>query len=135
MAGSRADKLSRLVRVQRQIERMAEIQLSDALRELAALNETQDALVDAVGSFDPVHAAMSHQYALRFQRLSARSQQLAGTKSILERRVLTEKTKADRLVGQAEQAAGSEERMAADEALLDLLETSVGGRKRGTRPA
>ncbi|WP_394690754.1 hypothetical protein [Hoeflea sp.] len=128
MAGSRAEKLARLVRVQRQIERMAETQLSNTLRDQAVLDASQDALVEAVGSFDPVHAAMSHNYAQRFQRISAKSQQLEGIKSVQERRVLTEKTKADRLTDQAEAAAGNEERAAADEALLDLLESSL---KRG----
>ena len=135
MPASRAGKLARLVRVQRQIERMAENELSHTLREQAATQATQDALVEAVGSFDPVHAAMSHQYALRFQRLSARAQLLAGTKALQERRMLTEKTKADRLAEQASEAAGDEERLADDEALLDLLEASLGARLGGTRPA
>ena len=135
MPASRAGKLARLVRVQRQIERMAENELSHTLREQAATQATQDALVEAVGSFDPVHAAMSHQYALRFQRLSARAQLLAGTKAMQERRMLTEKTKADRLAEQAAEAAGDEERMADDEALLDLLEASLGACLGGTRPA
>lgn len=125
MAGSRAEKLARLVRVQRQIERMAETQLSNTLRDQAALDASQDALVEAVGSFDPVHAAMSHNYAQRFQRISAQSQQLEGIKSVQERRVLTEKTKADRLTDHAEVAAGNEERAASDESLLDLLESSL----------
>ena len=135
MPASRAGKLARLVRVQRQIERMAENELSHTLREQVATQATQDALVEAVGSFDPVHAAMSRQYALRFQRLSARAQLLAGTKALQERRMLTEKTKADRLAEQASEAAGDEERQADDEALLDLLEASLGARLAGTRPA
>ena len=126
MADSRAEKLSRLVRVQRQIERMVENELSQTLRAQAITDATQDALVDAVGSLDPVHAAMSHQYALRFQRLSARTQQLSGVRAMQERRVLTEKTKADRLEDQAEQAGHAEERRSADEALLDLLEITLG---------
>ena len=109
MATARAQKLARLTRVQRQIERMTENELSHILREQASADATQDALVEAIGSFDPVHAAMSHQYALRFQRLSARAQQLSGMKAVQEKRVLIEKTKADRLAEQAEEAAGNEE--------------------------
>ncbi|MBU4528952.1 MAG: hypothetical protein KUA43_08250 [Hoeflea sp.] len=135
MAASRAQKLARLTRVQRQIERMTENELSHILREQASADATQDALVEAIGSFDPVHAAMSHQYALRFQRLSARAQQLSGMKAVQEKRVLIEKTKADRLAEQAEEAAGDEERLAADESLLDLLEASLGAKPGGTRPA
>lgn len=135
MAASRAQKLARLVRVQRQVERMTENDLSHILREQAAADATQDALVDAIGSFDPIHAAMSHQYALRFQRLSARAQQLSGMKAVQEKRVLVEKTKADRLAEQAEEAAGAEERLAADESLLDLLEASLATPPDSTRPA
>lgn len=125
MSASRSEKLARLVRVQRQIERMAEYELSHTLRQQAETDATQDALVNAVGSFNPVHAAMSHHYAQRFQRLSARSQLLAGAKGLQERRMLTEKTKADRLSDQADKAAQAEDRLATDESLLDLLDSSL----------
>ena len=39
--------------------------------------------------------------------------------------MLTEKTKADRLSDQAERAAQSEDRLATDETLLDLLDSSL----------
>lgn len=124
MTTSRSEKLARLVRVQRQIERMAEYELSLTMRAQAETDATQEALVEAVGSFNPIHAAMSHQYAQRFQRLSARSQMLAGAKGLQERKMLTEKTKADRLADQAVQAAEAEDRLATDESLFDLLDTS-----------
>lgn len=125
MSASRSEKLARLVKVQRQIEQMAETELSYTLREQADTDATQDALVGAVGSFNPIHAAMSHQYARRFQRLSAKSQLLEGAKRVQERRMLTEKTKADRLADQADRAAQAEDRMATDESLLDLLDSSI----------
>lgn len=125
MAESRSEKLARLVRVQRQIERMAEFELSHTLRAQAETEATQDALVAAVGSFNPIHAAMSHQYAQRFQRLSARSQLLQGAKAVQERRMLTEKTKADRLSEHAEKAVEAEDRLSTDETLLDLLDASL----------
>jgi hypothetical protein len=68
---------------------------------------------------------MSHQYAQRFQRLSARSQLLQGAKAVQERRMLTEKTKADRLSEHAEKAVQAEERLSTDETLLDLLDASL----------
>lgn len=130
MAASRADKLARLVRVQRQMERMAETELSHTLHEQGVTDATQEALVEAVGSFNPIHAAMSHQYGLRFQRLSAKSQLLAGTRTIQEKRVLSERTKADRLEDQAGRAAQAEDRLATDETLLELLEGSLQRRTR-----
>ena len=72
---------------------------------------------------------------MRFQRLSARSQQLSGMKAVQEKRVLIEKTKADRLQEQAGKAAESEDRTASDETLLDLLEASLAAPPRSTRPA
>jgi hypothetical protein len=125
MSGSRSEKLARLVRVQRQIERMAEYELSLTMSAQAETDATQEALVNAVGSFNPIHTAMSHQYAQRFQRLSARSQMLAGAKGVQERKMLTEKTKADRLADQAGQAAEAEDRLATDEGLFDLLDSSL----------
>lgn len=104
---------------------MAEYELSLTLREQALTEATQDALVQAVGSFNPIHAAMSHQYAQRFQRLSAKSQLLEGAKGVQERRMLTEKTKADRLSDQADRAAEAEDRLATDETLFDLLDSSL----------
>ena len=124
MTASRSEKLARLVRVQRQIERMAEYELSLTMRAQAETEATQEALVEAVGSFNPIHTAMSHQYAQRFQKLSARSQMLAGAKGLQESKMLTEKTKADRLADQAGQAAEAEDRLATDESLFDLLDTS-----------
>ncbi|MDF1610120.1 hypothetical protein PZ897_18210 [Hoeflea sp. YIM 152468] len=125
MAASRAKKLARLVRVQRQMEHMAVNELSFTVHEQGVTDATQQALVEAVGSFNPIHAAMSHQYALRFQKLSAKSQFLAGTRAIQERRVQTERTKADRLEDQADRAAQVEDRLATDESLLELLEGAL----------
>ncbi|MEM5471561.1 hypothetical protein WNZ14_07470 [Hoeflea sp. AS60] len=125
MSSTRSEKLARLVRVQRQIERMAEYELSHTLRAQAETDATQEALVSAVGSFNPIHAAMSHHYAQRFQRLSAKSQMLDGARSVQERRVLTEKTKADRLADQAGLAAAAEDRLESDESLFDLLDSSL----------
>lgn len=127
MSTSRSEKLARLVRVQRQIERMAEYELSLTLSAQAEADATQEALVQAVGSFNPIHAAMSHQYAQRFQRLSARSQLLTGAIQVQERRMLTEKTKAERLSDQADKAAEAEDRLATDESLFDLLDSTIKG--------
>ncbi|SOE18198.1 hypothetical protein SAMN05877838_3116 [Hoeflea halophila] len=125
MSTSRSEKLARLVRVQRQVERMAEYELSLTLSAQAETDATQEALVHAVGSFNPIHTAMSHQYAQRFQRLSARSQLLTGAIKVQEGKVLTEKTKADRLADHAAEAAEAEDRLNADESLFDLLDSTI----------
>lgn len=135
MAENRSHKLERLVRVQRQIERMAENELAHTLRERMVAESSQEALIDALGSLDIVHRAMAGSYTVRFSPLENRIKQLSGVQVMQERRVLTEKTKADRLAETASKAVESEEREAADESLLDLLDASLAGRDPSTSPA
>ena len=104
----RAGKLKRLVRVQRQIERVAEIELAVILRERAIVDDTRTALVDALGSLSPLHQAMATHYTKRFSGLETRDRRLTGMQAMQEKRVLTEKTKADRLKDQAREAATNE---------------------------
>jgi hypothetical protein len=125
MAEPRSRKLERLVRVQRQIERVAENDLAHTLRERAQNDEAREAMVDAMGSLDPVHRGMALHYSRRYAGLEGRARQLAGLQAVLEKRVLTEKTKADRLSEAAGEAAEREEREAVDESLLDLLDARI----------
>ncbi|PWV95260.1 hypothetical protein DFR52_11417 [Hoeflea marina] len=135
MAESRSRKLGRLVRVQRQLERMAENELAHTLRERMIAESSQEALIGALGSLDTVHRAMAGSYAVRFSPLEGRIRQLSGVQVMQERRVLTEKTKADRLAETAARAVESEEREAADESLLDLLDSTMAGPDPSTSPA
>lgn len=134
MAEDRADKLKRLVRVQRQIERVAEIELAVILRERAIVDDTRTALVDALGSLSPLHQSMATHYTKRFSGLETRDRRLTGMQAMQEKRVLTEKTKADRLKDQARDAATAEERQAEDDGLLDLLDMVMAA-DRGSSPA
>ncbi len=135
MAESRAAKLARLVRVQRQMERMAENELAHTIGERAAVEDTRGALVDAVGSLHPVHRGMAAVYASRFGTLDQRERQLSSVQVLQERRVLSEKTKADRLDKSASKAAEAEERAASDESLLDLLDAAIAVRHSDESPA
>lgn len=126
MAEPRSRKLERLVRVQRQIERVAENDLAHTLRERAENEAAREALIDAMGSLDPTHRGMAQHYSRRYSGLDGRARQIAGLQAVLEKRVLTEKTKADRLSEAAAEAAVDEEREAMDESLLDLLDAQIG---------
>ncbi len=134
MAEGRAEKLRRLVRVQRQLERVAENELAVILRERAIVDDTRSALVDALGSFSPLHTAMAQHYSKRFSGLETRDRRLTGMQAMQERRILTEKTKADRLQDQYADAAEAEGRDAEDDGLLDLIDMVMAS-KTGSSPA
>lgn len=125
MDAKRSQKLERLVRVQRQLERMAENELAHTLREQAAADAARQALIDAMGSLETVHRVMAGHYATRFTTVQGRIRTLSGVQAMQERRVLIEKTKADRLDDAARQASLQEEREEVDEGLLDLLDTTL----------
>ena len=135
MAGSRADKLKRLVRVQQQIERMAEYDLAAVLREQAAVEEARQRTTEAIGSLDPVHTAMSGHYARRFQSLAIKNQHLNGLRAVQEKRVMVEHTKTGRLEDRAKTATEAEAREAEDESLLDLVDLLQGTSKGPGTPA
>ena len=128
MTDSRAAKLKRLVRVQQQIERMAENDLATILREQALVDEARQRTTEAIGSLDPVHTVMSGHYARRFQGLAIKTQHLNGLRAVQERRVLVEHTKTERLEKRAHQAGEAEEREAEDASLLDLIDLLQGAR-------
>ena len=134
MADGRADKLKRLVRVQRQLERVAEMELGIILRERAIVEDTRSAIVEAIGSLSPLHQAMSPHYSKRFSGIENRDRRLTGMQAMQEKRILMEKTKADRLTDQAREASLIEEREAEDDGLLDLLDSALAG-KSGSSPA
>jgi len=125
MAGRKSEKLQRILRVQRQLERMAENDLAHILRERANLDNKRDAIIAATGSLDPVHRSMAGQYARRFSGLESKSQRLETMKSMQEKRLLTEKTKADRLEDSVRSAASDEGRKDEDESLDDLLDAAL----------
>jgi hypothetical protein len=134
MADGRAEKLKRLVRVQRQLERVAENELAVILRERAIVDDTRTALVDALGSLSPLHRSMAMHYTKRFSGIETRDRRLTGMQMMQEKRILTEKTKADRLQDQYVEAAEAEGREAEDDGLLDLIDIVISA-KAGSSPA
>lgn len=125
MVEIRSRKLQRLVRVQRQMERVAENDLAHTLRERAENDDARAAVIDAMGSLEPAHRGMAMHYSRRHSGLEGKARQIAGMQAILERRVITEKTKADRLAEAANDAAEAEDREQIDEGLFDLLDAAI----------
>lgn len=118
----RSHKLKRLVTVQRHMEKMAEIELSDTTRHRTDVLRSIDNVLDAISSDDPVHQIFSKHYSERYSRLRAKDQQLADVQQFQENKVLKEKTKADRLRDKMLDAREDEQRETDDNAIYDLLE-------------
>ncbi|WP_099864003.1 hypothetical protein [Pararhizobium haloflavum] len=119
---ARSTKLRRLVSVQRQIERIAEIELAELAMERAAISERLDHLVDALASPNPVHSGFSKLYGSQIARLKIKDQMLGGRMRMQEKKLMTERAKADRLEDHARHAGNDERRAGEEEALYDILD-------------
>jgi hypothetical protein len=119
---TRSEKLKRLVAVQRHLERMAEIDLAETSKVRSEVSQSMDRVIDAIGSMDPVHMVFSSHYADRFGRLTQRDLQLAGIQAMVETRVLTERTKANRLEEHMNEARTLETRESDDNAVYDIID-------------
>lgn len=125
MAGSRSDKLKRLVGVQRHIEKIAEIDLANTTRQRQELAETMEVVVGAINSLEPVHRSFSRHYSGQYSRLQQQEQMLANVQQMHEMRVVRERAKGDRMEERMREARGAEEREAADDSLYDLIDQHI----------
>jgi hypothetical protein len=119
---NRSKKLKRLVSVQRHMEKMAEHELAATTQHRAEVAQSMEAVIQAIGSIDPIHRSFSQNYAERFGRLTIKDGQLESIQQIQEMKVLRERTKGDRLEAHMKKAREQEERQASDQAIYDLLE-------------
>lgn len=118
----KSQKLKRLVSVQRHLEKLAENELADAVRQRHALGESMTNVMDAITSLSDLHRPFARNYAERFSRLMTRDQQLEGMQRVHEAKILRERTKGDRLEERMQDARGQEDRAAEDDAVYDLLD-------------
>ncbi len=118
----KSQKLMRLVAVQRHLEKMAESDLAATARQRQEVTESMTSVMEAIGSLDPVHRLFAQNYADRFTRLSTTERQLAGMQQLHEMRVMRERAKGDKLDEHRLEAREDEDRAAADEAILDLVD-------------
>ncbi|WP_331373315.1 hypothetical protein [Sinorhizobium chiapasense] len=119
---TRSEKLKRLVAVQRHLERMAESEFTETARQRAVLAETIDVVVDAMGSAHPMHRIFSAHYASHLGRLVQKDQMLIGIQQVHEARMLRERAKGDRIEEHMKDARLVEDREAADNSILDLID-------------
>ncbi len=121
----KSDKLRRLVDVQRQLEKLAEYELSVSIARQAEVTSSIMSTIDAISSVDPMHKQFAKNYSERLNRLFTRSQQIAAQQSVQETKVLKEKTKGDRLEDRMKEAELAEERLVEDERMYDLVDLGL----------
>ncbi|UJW76110.1 hypothetical protein [Rhizobium sp. SL42] len=117
-----SEKLKRLVAVQRHMERMAESDLSTTAKRIEENTVSMDAVMDAIGSLEPVHRLFAQNYADRFDRLSNTDKQLHGLQQVQEMKVMRERAKGDRLEENMKEARDHEDREADDNSIYDLID-------------
>lgn len=119
----RAARLKRLATVQRHMEKMAELELAELQQDREKLVQRIDALADAMTSPNPIHTGFSRLYGLQIATLKSREQILAGRSRMVEKKLIGERAKADRLDERFKDARQQDERDAEDQAVYDLLDT------------
>jgi hypothetical protein len=119
---TRSEKLKRLVAVQRHLERMAEHELAETARQRVEVGQSMERVIGAIGSLDPVHMVFSQHYADLFGRLTLKDQQLVGMQTLIEMKVVKERTKADRLEDHMRDARAAEMRESDDNAVYDVID-------------
>lgn len=122
---SRSEKLARLVKVQRHLEKMAESELAQTTRAREEVQETMAAAVDAIGNLDSVHQLFATQYSAQISRLTAKDQHLETVQQIHEQRIMREKAKGDRLAENMKDARDAEDRLADDESVYDVIDQAI----------
>lgn len=122
---SRSEKLDRLVKVQRHLEHMAEIELANTVRAREDIQENLSAVVDAIGSLAPVHQIFAGLYSGQISRLTARDQHLETVQQIHENRMKRERAKGDRLDENMKEAREQEDREAEDLSVYDILDQQI----------
>ena len=122
---SRSEKLDRLVKVQRHLERMAEVELAAATRARGEIQENLVAVVDAIGSLEPIHQIFAGLYSGQISRLTAKDQHLETLQQIHENKMTRERAKGDRLEENMKQAREQETREADDLAVYDIIDQQI----------
>ncbi len=122
---TRSQKLDRLVKVQRHLERMAEVELAAATHARQEIQDSLVAVVDAIGSLEPIHQIFSGLYSGQISRLTAKDQHLETLQQIHENKMTRERAKGDRLEENMKQAREQETREADDLAVYDIIDQQI----------
>lgn len=129
MAEKKSQRLQRIVNIQRQKEKMAEIELADVVNAQRYNQDSMESVLDALGTFDPIHMVCSGHYSKRLSNLDIKKRQLQLHREMQEKNMMKERVKADRLEERVDAFKMNEAREAEDEGLQDLIDTISGGKK------
>lgn len=122
---TRSQKLERLVKVQRHLEHMAEAELASTTRARREVQENLSAVVDAIGSLEPIHQIFAGLYSGQISRLTAKDQHLETVQQIHENKMMRERTKGDRLEENMKAARREENREADEAAVYDIIDQQI----------
>lgn len=122
---TRSEKLERLVKVQRHLEQMAEVDLANTTRSRHEVQENLSAVVEAIGSLAPIHQIFAGLYSGQISRLTARDQHLETVQQIHENKMKRERAKGDRLEEGMKEARQQETREADDDSIYDILDQQM----------
>ena len=121
-SAKRIISLQKLMKLQRQLQRLAEADLARVNRERGEVQIAMEELVDAMSGMSATHRLFPHLYARQLSNLKARDQVLAGQAEVHRGRIDTERKRGERVGERLDMANLESERHGDDEVLLDLLD-------------
>ncbi len=126
MAGNnhkaRAKSLQKLTGLQLQLLNLAQAELAQTHRQRDLLNEQIAKLMEAMNGMSTPHRLFPHLYARQLDNLRGREQVLIGQSALQEQKILTERTKSDRMAQRLGEARKQVARQVEEEELMDLIE-------------
>lgn len=129
MAQKASERLKRLIKIQRQKEKIAQTDLAFILNRQQQADHSVSNVLDALGSISPLHSTFASHYTKRLTSLETTQKKLQMHRAAQEKKMLTERVKADRLEEKMLRASLDEERHDLEENMQDLLDM-LGSTKR-----
>lgn len=122
MARRNSDRIKRLIKIQRQKEKIAETDLAFILGRQRQNEDSVASVLDALGAINPLHSTFANHYTKRLSSLEIMQKKLQMHRTAQEKKMLTERVKADRLEDKLKSANLDEERGDQEEDMQDLLD-------------
>jgi len=128
MRQRRSSKLARLMKVQNQIERLADIELAEVRRHEAGLRRERLEIMTAMAQDSLPHRLFSDHYAERITTLSGKEQRLEKIALTLGQKAVGEHAKTRKLKERHRGLFVDEQRQSEDEALQDFISERTAAR-------
>lgn len=118
----KSQRLKRLVKIQRQKEKIAGTDLAYILAQQRQAEHSVTSVLDALGTVSPLHSTFAPHYSKRLTMLEMAQKKLGMHRAAQEKKMLTERAKADRLDEKLQDANQSDVQEEEEEALQDLID-------------